>query len=124
MESKKNIILIISILLISISISAQKPKNQKENFKVWGKCEMCKNTIEKAVKSVDGVITARWNMANGKMKVNFDPKKTNLDQIQKTITTVGYDTELYKASDESYNKLHHCCKYERSKTVEHKKTSN
>jgi len=78
-------------------------KNLKTNFTTkWG-----------TVKAVDGVKTARWNVVNGKMKIKFNPEKTNLDQIHKAIIHVGYDTELYNASDESYNKLHYCCKYER-----------
>ena len=52
-------------------------------------------------------------MLNGKMKVKFNPELTNLDDIHKAIALVGYDTELYKATDESYNNLHFCCKYER-----------
>ena len=113
MTQKRSIVLIIGFVLISISISAQKNKYQKENFKVWGNCEMCKTTIEKAIKAVDGVKIARWNIANREMKVKFNREKTNIDYIHKAITNVGYDTELYKASDESYNKLHYCCKYER-----------
>ena len=113
MKSKKSIALIIGLLLISISIFAQKPKYQKENFKVWGNCEMCKTTIEKAVKLVDGVKTARWNVVNGKMKVKFNTEETTIEQIHKAIAAVGYDTEILKATDESYNKLHYCCKYER-----------
>ena len=109
----KDIILVVSFIFISVSLSAQKPKYQKENFKVWGKCEMCKTTIEKVAKSIEGVKTARWNEINGKMKVKFNSEKTDLNQIQKAIAAVGYDTELFKASDESYNKLHYCCKYER-----------
>ena len=65
------------------------------------------------VKSIDGIKTARWNVVNGKMKVKFNPELTNLDDIHKAIALVGYDTELYKATDESYNNLHFCCKYER-----------
>ena len=117
----RKILLFISVVLISVSMYAQKPKYEKENFKVWGKCEMCKTTIEKAAKSVDGVKIARWNMVNGKMKVKFNPEKTDLEKIQQAIAFAGYDTELFKATDESYNKLHFCCKYERSKTIEHKK---
>ena len=113
MKSKKSIILNFTLLLISISLFAQKPKYQKEDFKVWGKCEMCKTLIEKTVKSIDGVKTARWNVVNGKMKVKFNPELTNMDDIHKAIALVGYDTELYKATDESYNNLHYCCKYER-----------
>ena len=113
MKSKRKIIFIASLLLISISISAQKIKYQKENFKVWGKCEMCKTTIEKAVKSTDGIKIARWSVANEKMQVKFNPEITTLEQIHKAIAAAGYDTELFKATDESYNNLHHCCKYER-----------
>ncbi len=113
MIALRKIILFISVVLISVSGYAQKPKYEKENFKVWGKCEMCKTTIEKAVKSVEGVKTARWNMANGKMKVKFNPEKTDVEKIQQAIAFVGYDTELFKATDESYNNLHYCCKYER-----------
>ena len=103
----------LSFLLLFVVSSAQKPKYQKEDFKVWGKCDMCKTLIEKTVKSIEGIKTARWNVVNGKMKVKFNPELTNLDDIHKAIALVGYDTELYKATDESYNNLHHCCKYER-----------
>ena len=113
MKSFKNIILIFSLICFTASVSAQKPKYQKEDFKVWGKCEMCQTTIEKAVKSIEGIKTAKWNMLNGKMKVKFNPEKTTLEQIHKAIAGVGYDTELFKATDESYNNLHFCCKYER-----------
>ena len=108
----------LSFLLLFFVSSAQKPKYQKEDFKVWGKCEMCKTLIEKTVKSIEGIKTARWNVVNGKMKVKFNPELTNLDDIHKAIALVGYDTELYKATDESYNNLHFCCKYERPKEKE------
>ena len=103
----------LSFLLLFFVSSAKKPKYQKEDFKVWGKCDMCKTLIEKTVKSIEGIKTARWNVVNGKMKVKFNPELTNLDDIHKAIALVGYDTELYKATDESYNNLHFCCKYER-----------
>ena len=113
MKTIKNTILIIFLAFFSFTVAAEKPKYQKEDFKVWGKCEMCKTLIEKTVKSIDGVKTARWNVVNGNMKVKFNPELTNLDDIHKAIALVGYDTELYKATDESYNNLHFCCKYER-----------
>ena len=113
MKKIKNVFLLICLALISFTVAAEKPKYQKEDFKVWGKCEMCKTTIENAVKSIEGVKTAKWNMLNGKMKVKFNPELTNLDDIHKAIALAGYDTELHKATDESYNNLHFCCRYER-----------
>ena len=47
------------------------------------------------------------------MKVKFNSAITNTDKIQQMIAIIGYDTEKNKATDESYNNLHHCCKYER-----------
>ena len=92
MKKIKNVLLLICLALFSFTVPAEKPRYQKEDFKVWGKCEMCKTTIENAVKSIDGIKTARWNVVNGKMKVKFNPELTNLDDIHKAIALVGYDT--------------------------------
>lgn len=113
MKIFKNLILILFLAVFFVSFIAEKPKYQKEDFKVWGKCEMCKTTIEKTVRSIEGVKKARWNIVKNSMKVKFNPEKTTLEKIHKAIAAVGYDTELFKASDESYNNLHYCCKYER-----------
>ena len=74
---------------------------------------MCKTKIDKAAKSIEGVKYARWNVATSKINVKYDVGKTSVDSIQKAIALVGYDTEKYKASDEIYNNLHKCCKYDR-----------
>ena len=101
------------LTLVCLTAFAQKPKWEKVNFQVSGNCDMCKTKIEKAAKAVEGVKTARWNVVSKKMKVKFNPAITNTDKIQKIIASVGYDTEKYKATDEVYSNLHHCCKYER-----------
>ena len=99
--------------LVCLTAFAQKPKWEKVNFQVSGNCDMCKTKIEKAAKAVEGVKTARWNVVSKKMKVKFNPAITNTDKIQQIIASIGYDTEKHKATDEMYNNLHHCCKYER-----------
>ena len=53
-------------------------------FKVWGNCEMCKETIESSLK-VDGIIKADWNVDSKIMTVTYDNSKITLDQIQKNI---------------------------------------
>ena len=47
------------------------------------------------------------------MKVKFNPSLTSSDEIQKTISNIGYDTEKYRIEDEVYEQLHYCCQYER-----------
>lgn len=109
-----------SLLIITLSFfftfktSANGGEKVKEKFKVWGNCGMCDKVITKAAMSVDGVISAKWSSENQKMVVKFYSDKTNLEEIQKTIASVGYDTEKHKARDEVYNNLHYCCKYDRN----------
>jgi len=82
------------------------------NFKVWGNCEMCKETIEGSLK-VDGISKADWNKDTKMISVSYDTTKISLEQIQKNIAVVGYDNEKYKADDKAYAGLPECCQYER-----------
>jgi len=108
-----NLIVIIFLTLVGFSVSAQDKTISKESFKVYGNCEMCKTTIDKALKSVDGVKSGKWSVASQKVVVKYDTSITNIDEIKKAVAAVGYDTKEYRAKDEVYNKLHHCCQYER-----------
>ena len=86
---------------------------QTAQFQVWGNCGMCKKTIEKAAKSVDGVASADWNVDTHQFNVSFDPAKTSTEKVHQAIAAAGYDTDLVKGNDEAYSKLHGCCQYER-----------
>lgn len=80
-------------------------------FKVSGNCEMCKDRIETAAKSVSGVSSADWSSDTKMLHVQFDGSKTNSEAIQKAIALVGHDTEKYKAKDVVYKALPECCLY-------------
>jgi len=84
---------------------------QLATFSVSGNCEQCKDRIEKAARSVNGVSTAVWDVATKKIKLEFNPMTTNPDAVQKAIAKVGHDTEKYKAPDEVYKQLPECCLY-------------
>lgn len=81
-------------------------------FKVWGNCEMCKETIEGSLK-VDGITKADWDVDTKIITVTYDNSKITLDQIQKNIASVGYDNEKYKGDDKAYVELAGCCQYDR-----------
>lgn len=81
-------------------------------FKVWGNCEQCKETIESSLK-VDGILKADWNVDTKRIAVTYDESKINLDQIQKKIAAAGYDNDMYKGDDKAYSNLPDCCQYER-----------
>ncbi len=78
---------------------------------VKGSCEMCKDRIEKAAKSVENVTFASWDMEKQELHLNFDPDKTSIEAISKAIAAAGHDTDKDKAPDEVYNALPACCKY-------------
>ncbi|HOY17623.1 MAG TPA: heavy-metal-associated domain-containing protein [Haliscomenobacter sp.] len=93
--------------------TAADDKLKNSEFKVLGNCGMCKKTIEKAAVSA-GATTANWDVKTDLLAVSFDAKKVSKDAIQKAVALAGYDNAGYKADDEAYNKLHGCCKYDRT----------
>lgn len=82
------------------------------SFGVRGNCEMCKNTIEKAANSVEGVASANWNVDKKKIDVSFDDTKTDAMAIHKAIAASGYDTEKVAGDEDAYDGLPGCCKYD------------
>jgi len=103
--------LIALIGLSSFALFANAPVTEK--FKVAGNCGMCETRIEKAAKTVDGVSAADWDKETKMIEVTFDSSKTDIHKVHEAIAKAGHDTEMHKASDEVYDKLPGCCKYER-----------
>lgn len=103
--------LVLLITLSSANIFA-KDAVTKTSIKVYGSCDMCKERIEKAAK-IKGVKSAIWSEQSHILTITFVPTKTNLEQIEESITNAGYDTDKKKAPDAAYQKLPQCCQYER-----------
>ncbi len=82
-------------------------------FKVYGKCGMCKKRIEKAANGLDGVSEANWDVDSKEFIAQYDAAKVSEKEIQEKIASVGHDTEKVKATDNAYNDLPGCCKYDR-----------
>ena len=105
----KSGILFLSLFLFS-TISAQ---TKTFKARVEGNCGMCKERIEKAVKSDSNVKSAVWNMDSKVLKVTFNASKTNKKEILKNVASVGHDNIMYRASDTVYDALESCCQYDR-----------
>ena len=111
---KTKVLSLVTVFLLGSMVVFAKGKTEK--FKVNGNCEMCKDRIETAAKSVAGVSNANWDKETKKLEVTFDDAKTNLDKVEVAIAKVGHDTPHHKAKDAVYNELPGCCKYDRSET--------
>ena len=94
----------------ALMVSAQ---SKTASFKVSGNCGMCKSNIEKAAKDA-GAKSATWDADTKDLIVTYKSSTTNTAKIQEKIAAIGYDNVGAIASTESYNKLHGCCKYERT----------
>lgn len=95
---------------LTLSVSAQE---KTEKYKVSGNCGMCKNKIEKAAKAA-GATYANWDEDTKQLEVKYASNTTNSAKILEKVAETGYDNEGAKATDEAYDKLHGCCKYERA----------
>ncbi|KOS07778.1 metal transporter [Flavobacterium akiainvivens] len=117
----KKLIAVMLILFAGVSAQAQekKNKNAKEEIAVSGNCDQCKKRIEKAAYSVKGVKSADWHADHQDMHLIYDENKCSLDDIRKAVAATGHDTDEVKATDEAYEDLHGCCKYDRTASVEH-----
>jgi len=106
-------ILSIALIALSISFTSFGQKEKTETIKVSGNCGMCKKKIETAAKNA-GATYASWNVDTKELTVKYSSKSTDNAKIQQAVAKSGYDTEKVKSTDEAYNNLHACCKYERA----------
>lgn len=111
----RNLILIAMITFLGFSAQAQtkKNKNFKYTTEVNGNCEQCKKRIEKAAYGVPGVKTANWDINTHQLSVILNEEKSSPADLDKAIAKVGHDTKEVKATQEDYDNLHSCCKYDR-----------
>jgi Cu(I)/Ag(I) efflux system membrane fusion protein len=86
-------------------------QTQHAMLKVQGNCDMCKERIETAAKSVDGVSSAMWDNDTKQLHLNFYTSKTSVNAVAQAVAAVGHDNEKYKADGKAYDALPSCCRY-------------
>lgn len=111
----KKIVLILMISFLGISVQAQEKKNKNAKIEIGvnGNCDMCKKRIEKAALSVKGVKSATWHIDHQDLHLIFDENKCTVEQVCEAIAAIGHDTDKVKATEEAYESLHSCCKFEK-----------
>ena len=97
----------------AIATTSFSQKTKTETFQVSGNCGMCETKIEKAAKAA-GASYADWNKDTKIITVKYNSTSSNLAKIQKSIADAGYDNVGVKSTTEAYDKLHSCCKYDRT----------
>ncbi|MCF2221202.1 TonB-dependent receptor [Chryseobacterium sp. PS-8] len=113
--------IILGVFLLSIQfIFAQ--NLSKNQFKVKGNCEMCKERIENTAKKA-GAKKAIYSIDLQILTIETDSNASS-DEILKKVAEAGHDNEKFKASAETYEALPECCHYTRDlqpQTIENHK---
>lgn len=105
------------VLLLFTACNAHIKNATTASAKVYGNCEMCESTIEKAG-NIKSVAQVDWDKDNKMATLTYDKNKTNQDEILKRIALAGYDSDVFLAPDDVYATLPECCQYNRVKKSE------
>jgi mercuric ion binding protein len=112
----------LNILLLSLSIKAATAQtavkdsivNSDETVTIQLKtssvCEMCKETIEKALAYEKGIKSSDLVVDSKVLTVVYDPRKTNSIKVKVAVSKSGYDADEWPADPKAYERLHSCCK--------------
>ena len=102
----------ITAIFISCSAPQSPAANTEHSFKVWGNCEQCQATIEKAA-ALKGVSNISWSEESNLLKFTVDTTLASDDDVLKAVAASGYDNERYTADPAAYAGLPECCQYVR-----------
>ncbi|CAM4145764.1 heavy metal translocating P-type ATPase [Lederbergia lenta] len=82
---------------------------EKKTFVITGMtCASCVQSIEKATRKLDGVISSNVNLATEKMTIEYDPTAVSVSDITHAVSNAGYkaqeDMEISDSSSEENDK--------------------
>lgn len=74
------------------------------------RCAGCVNKIERSLNDAEGVDNARLNLTSRRLRIHFDPERTDADTLAGSVTSLGYrvvpfDPTALAAGDQAEDKL-------------------
>lgn len=111
----KSVLLTLFIMLMANTVNAQKT-NQKAVIKTVLHCDHCKECETCGLKfktemlKIEGLKMYELDDKAMTFTVYYNAKKTNLQNIKKGISKLGYDADDVKADPQAYDGLDGCCK--------------
>jgi len=73
-------------------------------------CGMCETNIKDAFSETAGIIKVDVDLEKKSGKIYFDSDKVSISQIEKQISSAGYQANNVAADKSAYDKLPRCCK--------------
>lgn len=108
----KNLGLLLFFVAATLFSNNAFAKGGTETIKIQtsSQCDMCKTTIEKGMAFVKGVKKTSLDVESSVLTVEYNPSKTNPDEIRKAVAAIGYDADEVPAEKKAYDNLDKCCK--------------
>jgi Cu+-exporting ATPase len=89
-----------------VGIAREEEKTREISLKISGmSCASCAATIEKALRSLDGVKSANVNFATERATVEYLPDLVSVLDLRKTVEDVGYRVESEEEVDKSIEEM-------------------
>ncbi|MCM1076584.1 MAG: cation transporter [Bacteroides sp.] len=103
---KRIITFALMLMTLTICLSAKEPSQSTAVFNVESKmsCQNCENKIKSNLRFEKGIKSIDTSLAEQTVKVVYNPKKTNVEEIKKGFAKIGYRATEAKTSDDSQNK--------------------
>ena len=73
-------------------------------------CGMCIKNINDSLNDLDGIVKVDVSMDKKVGYVSYNATMLDLETIENSISSVGYDANETRANIEAYNKLDACCR--------------
>ena len=108
----RRIIILLVLIAGGMSATAQNKNESKAEIKSSVICPMCQRTIEYDMTFQKGVKSVEVNLDNKIIEIYYNPKKTNVEELRKRITQIGYNADSLKRNNDAYRKLPDCCREE------------
>lgn len=78
-------------------------------IQVTGGCQICKVRIENHLMTLEDILSAKWNLENKSLRIEMTNNNLKLDDIYKTLATIGHSTEILKANEAEVQQLPIAC---------------
>lgn len=107
----------LSFLLLLAIIGCQKTDSERQAAHLattsiavkTAKCEVCVESITKALEKVEGVHKVDVDLKSKVATVQYVPKQTSVGALEKAIADAGYDANSTRRNEEAYRGLAPCC---------------
>lgn len=106
----KIIVLMLTLFIVSNTNAQNINKITQVKIKAPVQCEMCKSKIEKNIGYEKGVKNVSVDLTVKEVTIEYNPEKTNPENLRLAISKLGYDADDVAADPKAYKKLPKCCK--------------